>query len=218
MKKDTMKIFSISRMRRNKKGAEQVVHENFVKIIMGLGLTIFAVMALFTLVNFFIDKPDLASKYGYERLADDVKNLRDGEETWVPLYISKDYEIVANKDDSECLKRCLCFCSKDASVGCRKMQDKICFDRELDFDAPQGGTTRWFRITKEAKKIIINQPYACCFASNSQGATYTKIATEKECPQETFPTSQFVVDVSACKELKNIGDSSFEPASMGSGP
>ncbi len=202
-------------MLKNKKGAEQVVHENFVKIVIGLGLTIFAVMVLFTLVNFFIKKPDLASKYGYERLADEIKNLRDGEETWVPLYISEDYEIVANKDDSECLKRCLCFCSKDE--GCRKMQDKICFDRELDFDAPKAGGTRWFSVAKDAQKITVKQPFACCMISTSQSVIYTKVASEKDCPEQLFPTSQYAVDISACEKLNNVGDS-FSEQVIGSGP
>lgn len=114
-----------------KKAEQEISHETFLQIVVGIGLLILAVVILFSLLGLFIKKPDFGTKYGFQRLITAIEEAPEGKYVFLPLSIDgTNYRIVVNDVKGDCRRRCLCLCAGGPDEKC-KVIDKKCFGQPI---------------------------------------------------------------------------------------
>jgi len=179
-----------------KKAAIEISTMTLIGLVIAIAIFIgFVWPVIKTALNIIIPKADITTLQNYERLVNEINELKEGEMTFVPYYVGgNEYKLVTMNQDRDCYPtNCLCLCNIN---GCAlRTFEKDCF-RGLSVSLvtfPKGiGKDRVvnFKIEKIGKEIKMNdldynkESMICCKIVDKEGKIEYKKKDLQACVDE----------------------------------
>lgn len=199
-----------------KRSVIEISTTTLIGIAIAIPVFLFVILPIMQKVlGFLIPRPDIITLQNYERLVNEIKELKEGETTYVPFHISGDYKVVSYSHDNDCFpESCLCLCN----IGdCKtRVFEKECFrGYSLNLNAYSKGTrgeihpkglveeTTLLMVEKRSNSITLNDPLSaedkvCCKITKDDETveySFTK-------PEECFAPNRHSVSLTTCEFLE----------------